>query len=170
MRTEPGTALRRFPSVQSPPPPACLVGCPARLAKADLCVMFAQVREASRTKECGLRMADCGLCTMDSGRWTADCERAGLRYASGMIGDVGNDIAEDICLCQPVAVAVCAPLAFIPACSVSSPSFLSLSLSAFYSLVYAVPLFSFCYFRTICFVLLLDAVALCAQLSASAIF
>lgn len=62
------------------------------------------------------------------------------------------------------------PPAFIPACSVSSPSFLSLSLSAFYSLVYAVPLFSFRYFRTICFVLLLDAVALCAQLSASAIF
>lgn len=117
------------------------------------------------------RTVDYALRTVDS---TADCERAGLRYASGMIGDVGNDIAEDICLCQPVAVAVCAPPAFIPACSVSSPSFrslsLSLSLSAFYSLVYAVPLFSFCYFRTICFVLLLDAVALCAQLSASAIF
>lgn len=116
------------------------------------------------------RTVDYALWTVDSGQWTADCERAGLRYASGMIGDVGNDIAEDICLCQPVAVAVCAPPAFIPACSVSSPSFRSLSLSAFYSLVYAVPLFSFCYFRTICFVLLLDAVALCAQLSASAIF
>lgn len=113
---------------------------------------------------------DDGLCTVDCGQWTVDCERAGLRYATGMIGDVGNEIAGHLPL--PVSCRVCAPSAFIPAASVSSFNFnfLSLFLSAFYSLVYAVPLFSFCNFRTICFVLLLDAVALCVQLSASAIF
>lgn len=89
--------------------------------------MFAQLGEACRTKECALRMADCGLCTVDGGQWTVDCERAGLRYATGMIGDVGNDIAKDICLCQSVAVFVPRLLSFLlPLLSLSVSLFLCL--------------------------------------------